>query len=124
MQQQIIAANIHDHGHSRTHARDVRKVLVRSHADIYAAGNSAPLQLADHMQIGALVGDEVVGIEIAARLGQLSNKPREVFLRRGTRRKRGRQQQHRCEDGGRRQTSWKLQPFHIWPYYGAIPPGR
>jgi hypothetical protein len=81
MQQQVVAANVEYKRHGGSDARDVRKVLVRADADVYAAGDTALFQLRDDMQIGFLIRDEIVGIEVAAGFGELLNQLRKRRLR-------------------------------------------
>ena len=57
--------------------RDIGEVLVGTHADIRAPGEARIAQGRHDVQIRPLVGDEVVGVEIPAGLGQLRDKRRE-----------------------------------------------
>jgi hypothetical protein len=67
--QQVVAPNVDQERHVRSDGGDVREVLVRSDADIGAAGGADPLERSDDMEIRVLVGNEVVGVEEAGSLG-------------------------------------------------------
>ncbi len=90
VEQQVVAADVDDEGRCGTDARDIREILVGADADIDAAGHAALLERRHDVQVGALVRDQVVGVEVAIRLGQLIAERRE----RG-RRRRGRRRLHR-----------------------------
>ena len=66
MQQQVVAPDVDDEGDRRPDLRDVGEVLIRADADIRAAGDARRLQRRDHVEVRALVRDQVVGVEIAA----------------------------------------------------------
>ena len=77
VQQQVVAAQVDDEGDARLDLRDIGEVLVGTHADIRAAGEARIAQGRHDVQIRPLVRDEVVGVEIAAGLGQLRDALRE-----------------------------------------------
>ncbi|OFV91569.1 MAG: hypothetical protein A3H95_01070 [Acidobacteria bacterium RIFCSPLOWO2_02_FULL_64_15] len=79
MQQQIVAADVDDEGNGGAHLRDVGEILVRPDADVRAACHAAVPQGGDDVQVGLFIRDKIVGVEIAAALGELrhaAGKPR------------------------------------------------
>src|SRR5687768_11358712 len=83
--QQIVAADIDEQRYARANLRDVRKILIRSYADVRATSNAQLTELPDDMQVRRLVRYEVVGVEVAAALRQPLDSARE---RRGRKRRR------------------------------------
>src|SRR5262245_21920946 len=70
MLKQIVAANIDHYCKPRANLCDVREALIRPDTYIHSAAYAGLTELADDMQIGSLVRDQVVGIKIATGLGQ------------------------------------------------------
>ena len=77
MQQKIVAPQVDDEGNGRFELCDIRKVLVGADANVGAAGDVGAAQRGDHAQVRPLVGNEIVGVEIAGALGQLRDMGRE-----------------------------------------------
>ena len=71
MHLQVAAADVEDERHPRANRRDVREVLLGTDAEVHAAGlSSARTSVGNDELKPALVRDEVVGVEVAARLGE------------------------------------------------------
>jgi hypothetical protein len=84
--EQVVAPDVDDEGDRRTYELDVREVLIGADPEVYASVRADLAQLACDLEVGLLVGDDVVGIEIAAGLREARNergKGRRVGERRG-----------------------------------------
>ena len=81
VQEKIVAADVEDERDGWPDVGDVGKVLIGTHADICPTPDAAPLQLGQDFEIRALVGDQVVGIEVSVRLGERGNLCREGVAR-------------------------------------------
>jgi hypothetical protein len=68
MVEKIVAADVQDESPFGPKAADVMEVLFRPDPDVNAARR---LQIRDHLYVGGLVRDQVVGIEIAALFREL-----------------------------------------------------
>src|SRR3990172_6243275 len=68
MVEKIVAANVQDERPFGPKAANVVEVLLRPDPDVDAARR---LQIRDHLHVGGLVRDQVVGIEIAALFREL-----------------------------------------------------
>jgi hypothetical protein len=78
--QQVVTPDV---GDERDHGRDLRnvgEVLVRPHAHIGAPGHAQPIHGPEHLEVAALVGDQVVRVEIAARLRDSGHQRREIRI--------------------------------------------
>ncbi len=65
---EIVPPDVHDERQRGTELCDVGEVLVGAHAGVRAALQIQRLQPVHHLEVARLVGDEVVGIEVPARL--------------------------------------------------------
>ncbi len=65
MVQHVVPSNIHDERPLRTKASDVVEVLLRTDADVDAADGG---ELGNDLDVGRLIGNEVVGVEVPALL--------------------------------------------------------
>src|SRR5207253_616652 len=72
---------IRDDGKHRTRVNDIRQILVGADADIDAARFYALMQVVDDVQVGCLVGDEVIGIKIPFRFRPLIDVSAELLDR-------------------------------------------
>src|SRR5262249_15210813 len=98
VKQQVVAPDVDDERRCGPDPRDVREVLIGADADVHAARDAALLERGRDVQVGALVRDQVVGVELAVWLGEL-------FAERGERRDRlcrraHLRRGHRDGDGG------------------------
>ena len=85
----VLAPDVEDERVARPHARDVAEVLLGSDAQVDAARRRGVRELVRDLEVGGLVRDEVVGVEVAARLRELRAERRELDggLVRGRRRR-------------------------------------
>jgi hypothetical protein len=77
MLEEIVAPDVDDEGDRRPYELDVREILIRADADVHASVRADLPQLARDLEVGLLVGDDVVGIEVPSRLGQTRDERRE-----------------------------------------------
>ena len=82
MKQQVVAPDVDDEGNVGPDRGDVQKVRFGPDADVRAAFDAALLEVWNDVQIRTLVGDEIVGIEVASRLGERRDLRGEGRLRR------------------------------------------
>ena len=82
MKQQVVAPDVEDEDDLGPDRGDVGEVLIGPDADVRAPLDAALLQVRNDVQIRALVGDEIVGIEVASRLGERRDLRGEGRLRR------------------------------------------
>ena len=64
----VVAPNVDDEDDGRPEFGDVGEVLVRPHAEVRSPGQSTPGQRIHDIEVSALVGDQVVGVEVATWL--------------------------------------------------------
>jgi len=86
VQQQVVAADINNDSDVGTNRGNVGEVLVRPDADVGATGDTGTFERREHVQVGAFVRDQVVGVEVAAGLGKRRHTVGERFGRRRRRR--------------------------------------
>jgi len=74
MLEQVVTPDVDDESDRRAYELDVREILIGADAEVHASVRPDLPELARDLEIRALVGDDVVGIEVAARLGQSRNE--------------------------------------------------
>ena len=62
--QQILAAQVDNHGEGRPYMNNIGEVLVGSYSPISPSLVSHFLQFGNHMNIGNFIGDQIVGVEV------------------------------------------------------------
>src|SRR5690606_349915 len=85
--EQVVPPDVQDERDRRAQRRDVGEVLVRTHPDVRAAPAAQRTQVLGDVQVRRLVRDQVVRVEVAARLRQLRDQPRERAVRERRRRR-------------------------------------
>ena len=90
MEQQVLAADVDDERQPRPERYDVGEVLLGADTEVDAARRRAPLELGDDRLERGLVRHQVVGPEVALRLGEARDHAPERRDRRCDRRGRGR----------------------------------
>jgi hypothetical protein len=78
--EQVVAPDVRDEDYGGPNLRDVRKALIRPDADVSPAGDLHLAHLPHHVQIGSLIRDQVVRIEIAVRFGEFLDHLRELLF--------------------------------------------
>ena len=81
VQLQVAAADVDDERHPRLERRDIGEVLLGTHSEVDALGLRRAEELGDHRLEEELVRQQVVGSELAVRLGELHDHVPELGVR-------------------------------------------
>ncbi len=79
--EQVVTPDVDHVGDLRTAGGDVGEVLIRADAYVGAASRAVFDERVHRAQITRLVGDEVVGVEVATRFGERGDRGGEVRVR-------------------------------------------
>jgi hypothetical protein len=83
MLQHVLSSNI---GHDRERGprmNDVREILVRSDTEIDATGTNTAVQVINDVQVGCLVGYDIIGVEVPFGFRPIINVSSQLLDRNG-----------------------------------------
>ena len=83
--EEVVPTDVDDEGKVRLELRNVGEVLIRSNAHVYATTHAPLSHCSHHVEVGCFIRDQVVGIEVSARLGKLVDQPNESRIDDGRR---------------------------------------
>ena len=92
MKVQVAALDVDDEGDRRLDGRNVRKVLLRSDTNVYAARLRNLDKLGNHELESGFIRQEVVGTEGSSGLGEICDESPELVIRQARRQVVGRRE--------------------------------